>query len=343
MADMLRFSDRILIFFSFLQAWFQSSQPMTRSRSSELRYHVFLKNCEEFIHSVTVLCSLIFYSFILFNIEIHCPLFSHLDNIHEGKEKDQIICFTEYWNLMFSFYLGRRKYAAMQNCQTSIGIEAMMHNLAGNGVNNFKQEYTDPNEFNNVGMSQIPNQQNTFMSPSNSSSSTFNAPQAGNADNISSVVSMLKGTLERKKLQNPVDREAIEDCSFGYYGSEDVLANTGLNQVQSNHIYEIQGSFQNISNVQVTEAGVLQTLEGSYGIGLESIITPTNPLLMSTVSREPSQSESSAAAPVVSTGFDVCDGPSISSQVPSVCKSSRKQVGRNLENTSRCKGTKSMA
>lgn len=248
------------------KAWFQSSQPMTRSRSSELR----------------------------------------------------------------------RKYAAMQNCQTSVGIEAM-HNLTGNGINNFKQEYRDPNEFHIVGMSEIPNQQNTFMSPSNSSSSTFNAPQVGNADNISSVVSMLKGTLERKKLQNPVDREAIEDSCFGYYGSEDVLGNTGLNQVQSNHIYEMQGSFQNISTVQVTEAGVLQAAEGSYGIGLESIITPTNPLQMSTVSREPSQSESSAAAPVVSTGFDVCDGPSISSQVPSVCESSRKQLGRNIENSSRCK------
>lgn len=221
----------------------------------------------------------------------------------------------------------------MQNCQTSIGIEAMVHNLAGNGVNNFKQEYTDPNEFNNAGMNQIPDQQNTFMSPSNSSSSTFNVPQAGNADNISSVVSMLKGTLERKKLQNPVDRGALEDSSLGYYGSEDVLGNTGLNQVQANHIYEMQGSFQNIST------GVLQPPEGCYDIGLESIVLPTNPLLMSTVSREPSQSESSAAAPVVSTGFDVCDGPSISSQVPSVCESSRKQVGRKLENTSRCKGT----
>lgn len=223
----------------------------------------------------------------------------------------------------------------MQNSQTSIGIEAMQ-NLSGNGINNFKQEYTDPNGLNNVGMCEISNQVNMFLSPSNSSSSTFNAPQAGNVDNISSIVSMLKGTLERKKLCNPVDKVAVPDGCFGYYGSENILGITGINQVQANHVYEMQGPFQNVSTVQVAEGRVLQPAEGPFGIGLESTVTPINPIQMSTVSREPSQSESSA--PVVSTGFDVCDGPSSSSQAPTVCESSRKQMGRNLENGSRGKG-----
>ncbi|KAL2544352.1 uncharacterized protein Fot_13585 [Forsythia ovata] len=46
---------------------------------------------------------------------------------------------------------------------------------------------------------------------------------------------------------------------------------------------------------------------------------------MNTISREPSQSESSAAAPVVSNGFDVCDDPCIAAQAPSLSESSMKQ------------------
>lgn len=212
-----------------------------------------------------------------------------------------------------------------------------MPNISENGINNFKQEYTNPNGYDNMLLCEIPNRVNTFMSPSNSSSSTFNTAQGVNGDNISSVVSMLKGTLERKKLM--VEKEAVDDCSFGYYGSEEILGNTGLNQ-EGNHAYEMHATFHGASAVQITEAGILQTAEGSLKFGLEGLVAPTNVIQMSTISREPSQSESSAAAPVLSTGFEVCDGPSTSSQAPSVCESSRKQVGngRSSEYGSRVKG-----
>ncbi|KAL3500101.1 hypothetical protein ACH5RR_039194 [Cinchona calisaya] len=253
------------------KAWFHSSQPMTRSRSSELR----------------------------------------------------------------------KRYVALQTSQTSLGMEAMP-NMSENGVNNFKQEYPAPNGF-NVSLCGIPNQVNTFMSPSNSSSATFNTPQVGNVENISSVVSMLKGTLERKKLGNTVEKEAVHDSSFGYYGSEEVLGNSGLNQ-EGNHAYEMQGTFHDVSAVQITDTGILQTAERSFGFGLEGMITPTNGIQMSTLSREPSQSESSAAAPVISTGFEVCDGPSTSGQAPTVCESSRKQVGhaRSSEYGSRVKDVREL-
>lgn len=249
------------------KAWFHSSQPMTRSRSSELR----------------------------------------------------------------------KRYAALQTSQPSVAMETMS-NISENGINNFKQEYTNPNGFNNVSLAEMPNQVNTFMSPSNSSSSDFNTPQGVNVDNISSVVTMLKGTLERKRLGNSVEKEAVDDSSFGCYGSEVVLGNTGLNQ-ERNQVHEMQGTFYDLSAVQITEAGIMQTVEGSFGFGLEGMIPPTNVIQMSTMSREPSQSESSAAAPVFSTGFEVCDGPSTSGQAPTACESSRKQVdhARSSEYGSRVK------
>ncbi|CDP14949.1 unnamed protein product [Coffea canephora] len=233
--------------------------------------------------------------------------------------------------------LSRKRYAALQTSQPSVAMETMS-NISENGINNFKQEYTNPNGFNNVSMGEMPNQVNTFMSPSNSSSSNFNTPQGGNVDNISSVVTMLKGTLERKKLGNSVEKEAVDDSSFGCYGSEEVFGNTVLNQ-ERNQAYEMQGTFHDLSAVQITEAGIMQTVEGSFGFGLEGMIPHTNVIQMSIVSREPSQSESSAAAPVVSTGFEVCDGPSTSGQAPTVCESSRKHVdyARSSEYGSRIK------
>ncbi|KAI3453884.1 hypothetical protein Pfo_010547 [Paulownia fortunei] len=228
-----------------------------------------------------------------------------------------------------------RRYAAMQNSQTPIGIEAM-HEASGNGVNNFKQEPTDANGFHNISVYENPNQFNAFMSPSNSSSSTFNNPQVGSVDKISSVVSMLKGTLERKKLSNQVEKEAVEDSSFGYYSDVEVLGHARLNQGQGFHAYENQGTFQDISTLGVTETGVLQAIEETL---LEGIMGPLNPTQMSTISQEPSQSESSAGPPVVSNGFDMCDDPCISAQAPSICDSSRNQMvsRRSPEDCSRTK------
>ncbi|KAH9687725.1 protein CYCLOPS [Citrus sinensis] len=244
------------------KAWFHSSQPMTRSRSSELR----------------------------------------------------------------------RRYAAMQTAQTTIGLEAM-HNASALGANKLKEEFENPNGFTELPMSEIPDQMRTFMSPSNSSSSTFNTPQTGNIDNVSSVVSMLKGTLERKKLSNQIEKETFEEFSNGLYRAQEFSNGHG------NHIHEMQGTLQELSAGQVKDPGVLQMIQGSFDLDLEGFVNPTNTNQMSTFSREPSQSESSAAAPVVSSGFDTCDGPSNSSQTVSICESSRRQVGngKSSENGSRAK------
>ncbi|KZV45242.1 hypothetical protein F511_10019, partial [Dorcoceras hygrometricum] len=248
------------------KAWFHSSQPMTRSRSSELR----------------------------------------------------------------------RRYAAMQNSQTPIGMEAMqMQTISGNGANNFKQESTEANGFNIIPTFQTPNKYSQFVSPSHSSSSAFHNEQIGNTDKISSVVSMLKGTLERKKISNQIDKEAADDSSFGYYSTE-ILADTGLKQGGGVFGCENQVCFQDLSTIGFREAGVLQMIEESL---LEGIMDPVNPTQMRTFSREPSQSESSAAAPVISNGFEICDDPCVSAQGPSGCESSRNQMGngRSPENSSRTK------
>ncbi|XP_051119786.1 protein CYCLOPS-like isoform X2 [Andrographis paniculata] len=246
-------------FFTHAQAWFHSSQPMTRSRSSELR----------------------------------------------------------------------RRYAAMQLSQTpTIGSE-VTNEASATAVNNFKHETKEKNGFSNVSpIYENPNQLTTFMSPSNSSSSAFNNPQAGCVDKISSVVNMLKGTLERKKLHNMAEKE---ESSFEYYSAEEALGHTGLNQAQEIRAYKSPGTFQNVPMLGVAETGVLQKIEESL---MEDIMSPTNPTPMWMVSREPSQSESSVAPPIILNGFvDMCDEPCISAQAPTVCESSRNQrgIGRNQD------------
>ncbi|XP_009799840.1 protein CYCLOPS-like [Nicotiana sylvestris] len=216
----------------------------------------------------------------------------------------------------------RRRYAAMQNSQSSIARESL-HNVPGNAVN-FK-EVSDTTVFTDMSMCELTNQSNTFISPSNSSSSTFETQQVDGADNISSVVSMLKGTLERKKLTNyHTAREAIEENMLGCYGNQD---NFGMNQHPGNHISENQGTYQDASIVQVRDTGILQTVQGSLDVVLEGIMAPSNPIQMCVVSQEPSQSESSVAAPIISTSFDACDGLSNASQALNVYEGSRNQVG----------------
>ncbi|XP_062146386.1 protein CYCLOPS-like isoform X2 [Alnus glutinosa] len=249
------------------KAWFHSSQPMTRSRSSELR----------------------------------------------------------------------RRYTAMQSAQTTLDME-VMQNASGNGVNTMKQEFVNSNCFNELSMSKIPNQWDTFMSPSNSSSSTLYTPQMTDIDKVSSVVSMLKGTLERKKLSNQIEKEAVVDGSNGIYHGHEFVVNCSFDQGQNNHLHEMPITFQEASHVQVNDHGISQTVEESIDLDLEGFVNATKPVQLSRASQEPSQSESSAAAPVVSSGFDACDGPSNSSQTLSICESSRKQVGnRSPENGTRAK------
>ncbi|CAK9149363.1 unnamed protein product [Ilex paraguariensis] len=169
----------------------------------------------------------------------------------------------------------RRKYVAMQNCHSSLGMETEQ-NISGHGVNHLKQEFADPSGLDNTSIRENPNQFNTFMSPTNSSSSTLNTPQIGTIDKVSSVVSMLKGTLERKKFSNQIEKEAIEDSSLGYYGAQEVLGNNSLNEEQGNYIHEAQGIFQDVCTFQLKDSGVSQTVGGSLDFYLEGFVAPPN-------------------------------------------------------------------
>lgn len=234
------------------KAWFHSSQPMTRSRSSELR----------------------------------------------------------------------KRYVALQNSQTAFGMEAMNNIIAsGHGINNLEHDFTNSNGINKSSISDIPNQPNTFMSPSNSSSSNFKSPHMGTMDNVSSVVSMLKGTLKRKRINNQMEKSG-EDVSLGYYNSQEIVSDHSVIQEKERHNYEAQGTFQDTTALQVLGPGVLQKVQGL----MDMEEAPANQVQMNTVSQEQSQSESCAATPAVSIGFDAYDGPSNSGQARSICESSRKQV-----------------
>lgn len=197
----------------------------------------------------------------------------------------------------------------MQNSQTAIGIEAIQ-NVSGFAT----KDFVNPCAFKEASVCDIPNPFNDLMSTCNSSSSTFNVPHT---DKISSVVNMLKGTIERKKLGNSIEKEC-------YYSNS--------NQVHEIHIPKAGGIFQDLTDTDINDSVLVQGLEGVINADLEGFVAPTNLIQMNVASREPSQSESSAAAPVISTGFDVSDGPSYSGQSPSVCQSPRKQFG-NSKNT----------
>lgn len=230
----------------------------------------------------------------------------------------------------------RRKYAAMQNFQTSIGIEAT-RDAAGLDTTRLKQTLATTSNFCDVSMAENTTQLDAFMSPSNSSTSPFSMP-VPTVDSVSSVVSMLKGTLERKKLCNQIDKEPVEGSSFEIRCSQEVPTDLSFNQGPPNHNFDPPGTFQAVSPMQEKDGETLHGIHEPIELDFEGLISPVNPMQISIVSREPSQSESSAAAPVLSTGFDVCDGPSVSGQTPSVSESSRKQVGHgNLEYSSKAK------
>lgn len=226
----------------------------------------------------------------------------------------------------------RRRYAAMQNFQTSIGMEATRE-AAGHDTTRLTQILATTSNFCEASMVENTNQLDTFMSPSNSSTSPFSMP-VPTVDAVSSVVSMLKGTLERKKLSNQTDKETAEGSSFEIYGLQEIPIDMNFNQGPANHNLEPSGAYQAISTMQGKNCGTLHGINEPIELDIDGLITSVNPVHMNTVSREPSQSESSTAAPVLSTGFDVCDGPSISGQTPSVSESSRKLGHGNLEYSS---------
>lgn len=226
----------------------------------------------------------------------------------------------------------------MQSTQGTVPME-VTNSGSGHDVK-MKQEPNSNSSFGDFSMNEIPEQLGTFVSPSNSSSSSMNAQPVNNLDRVSSVVSMLKGTLERKKLANHIERETFEDCSQGSFQAQEILADTSFHRGQGDPIHEMSLMFHEASQGQAEDPAGLPNVERSMNLDFEQLINAANPINVRAVSQEPSQSESSAAAPIVSSGFDACDGPSNSSQTLSVCESSRRNVGNTIspENGSRAKG-----
>ncbi|KAM0945700.1 putative protein CYCLOPS [Dioscorea sansibarensis] len=243
------------------KAWFQSTQPMTRSRSSELR----------------------------------------------------------------------RRYAAMQTMQTPTVMEAPNGIPGpGRGSSIMKHEFPGTNNFCDVSMGEMPMQLHTFMSPSNSSTSPFNTPPMATVDTVSSVVSMLKGTLERKKLGNQADRETLEGNSFVFSTAAEVASNIGSHQDAASQLFEPTMPFHMITSIHMNDPGKLQKVETSLELNAEGFVGLGNQIQLGVLSQEPSQSESSAAAPVISTGFEICDDPAQSAQTLSVSENSRKHIGNGI-------------
>ncbi|XP_004512396.1 protein CYCLOPS isoform X2 [Cicer arietinum] len=224
----------------------------------------------------------------------------------------------------------RRRYTEMQNVQATQGIESMcMAPL--HGTNTMKQEVANFNGFDYLTMCEFPSQKGSFMmSPSPSSSSTFNTHQLVDADKVSSCVSMLKGTLQRKRLGIQVEKEASGDGLNEIFCIQEPLFQSGFNEEQQNwshqKIVNVQGDFTD----QVRDLELMETHEGTTNFVLDGFANQANQIHGGTASGEPSQSESSAAAPVISSGLDACEGPSNSNQT--LCDSSWKQVGESTQN-----------
>ncbi|KAG0502096.1 hypothetical protein HPP92_002168 [Vanilla planifolia] len=203
----------------------------------------------------------------------------------------------------------RRRYAAMQ-CSQMTTIPQAPHNAPIPDINKMKQEFPNTNNFYDVTMNEVSNQMHSFMSPSNSSTS-FNAPPVATVDTVSSVVNMLKGTLERKKkLNNKEEKEMTEGSPYGIFSSQEAAPNICSSQAPSNQNNGASNSFHMTPLVQVKGPGSMARVGKSLELSMDHFPAHAKQTHLGAPSQELSQSESSTAAPALSTGFEVCDGPS---------------------------------
>lgn len=210
-------------------------------------------------------------------------------------------------------FLCRQRYTEIQNAKVA---------------NTTEQEVSNLNGFDDLSMCELPNQKGEFVSPSNSSSSIFNTHQLddNNTDKVSSYVNMLKDTLEHKRLSSQVEKKNVDDDSNGLFSPQYSFFQTSFTEWSQENAIHVQGN--SIGRVE-------DTLEASINLDLDGLGNQRNPIYLRSTSREPSPGESSDAAPLISSGLDGCEGPSISSQT--LCEGSWKQVGgrTSLENSVR--------
>ncbi|KAL6861418.1 hypothetical protein ACP4OV_017118 [Aristida adscensionis] len=204
----------------------------------------------------------------------------------------------------------RRRYAAMQSHMapiTTASVEA---------TNQLKQDYANTNTANSTPMSNTPVQTPKFLSPSSSSTSPLDNPHMVVQDTVTSVVSMLKDTLERKKLGSCASKDASVGNSFGFYDNQQfqqsILGGTDL--------------FSLVSTAPVQDSLMLPKVEKPMEANNCNFVAPANQVWFGAASREPSQSGSSTAMTAHSAGFEVCDELPPMGQAMSVCESTRKNT-----------------
>ncbi|KAG6538057.1 protein CYCLOPS-like [Zingiber officinale] len=238
--------------FLLAKAWFHSSQPMTRSRSSELR----------------------------------------------------------------------KRYAAMQNSQ----MQAITESQDNTTIIGIEQGPTKlSNEFCDDSVVEIGTQVQTFMSPSNSTTYPFDTPPVATADPVSSVVSLLKGSLEKKRLARQFNvSENLKDTSFVVSNIQPEV-NLICNQNIQNEIYWSANKFHLVSSIQ-EQNPMNSKFEILLEPNTEEFVTSANQFRTAT-SEEPSQSGSSMAVAAFTIGFDACDDLANSAQTNSICESSRRSMG----------------
>nr|CAB3469260.1 unnamed protein product [Digitaria exilis] len=155
-----------------------------------------------------------------------------------------------------------------------------------------------------------------FVSPSSSSTSPLDNPHVMAQDTVTSVVSMLKDTLERKKLGSHANNDASAGNSFGFYDTQ---------QFQQN-ILGGTDIFPLVSTSQVQDSPMLSRVERPMEPNHGNFIAPANQVWFGAPSREPSHSGSSTAMTAHSAGFEVCDELPSMGHAMSVCESTRKNA-----------------
>ncbi|XP_015694014.1 protein CYCLOPS [Oryza brachyantha] len=201
----------------------------------------------------------------------------------------------------------RKKYAAMQTNMPPITTETI------EAANRLRQDLTNASTANSTPMSITPIQTPTFVSPSSSSTSPLDNPHMVAQDTITSVVSMLKDTLERKKLSSHANGDTSSGISFGFYDTQhfqqNILGGTDI--------------FPLVTTSQIQDSMMLPKVERPTEPSTGNFVAPANQVWLGIGSREPSQSGSSAAITAHSAGFEVCDDLPPMRQAMTVCESTR--------------------
>ncbi|XP_074592351.1 protein CYCLOPS-like [Curcuma longa] len=207
----------------------------------------------------------------------------------------------------------RRRYAAMQNSQ----MQAITESQNNSTIPGVEKEPTKlRNEFCDAPIVETGTQVRAFMSLSNSATSPFDTLSVAAVDPISSAVSMLKGSLENKRLAREVTSNVISNIQ----PEVNLICNQGI----QNEIYWPTDQFHMVSSIS-EQNSMNSKVEISLEPNTEAFLTPANQFRTGTVSREPSQSGSSSA--VLAFAFDACDDLANSAQTNSICESSKRPIG----------------